>query len=1196
MIKNKILRHGTLFFLVVTIGILSLGAMEGDKKGGSLNNKTYRLSKTQQSGKVGDAYRMNINNLNIPINRIGTIAAVNIPPDGTLGRFGNSHFLFSAGFMMSGYTNGSLWAFAQATASLIENMTPGTVASGQNDPDAQMYVVRRIDPPYDPETGAVHKSWLDWKVAVDKFGADFYDGDGDGEYNPLDKNGNKIWDTDEDAPDLLGDETAWCVYTDGVPGAQRLRFAGVNPQGVEIRQTVFAFASKGALGNIMFIRYRISNSGLVANQLDSVYFGVWADPDVGAEFEDDLVGVDVSRNAGFTYNGDGLDAGGYGTQVPCFMIDFFSGPAAFIPGVTFTDNNGDGIYTEGVDTPLDTAYSNRGQLLGVRKIPGAKNLDISSFVHYQQSDPERGDPDDEFEARYFMLGLLPTGDTLYACNDNPLIGTVKNALCDTIDPRFWYSGDPVTQRGWLNIKLTDQRQMTNVGPFSLRVGEEKEITVAYVVGQGTNPINSITVARAIDDGAQFIFDGNFRAPNPPPAITPVVESGPDFIDFIFPTYEQVSFKDSTDAWDNRFQGINVYAYKTNSTQETISGTENEKVYLTYMANNFIKNVYKENPETGGRELLYPEAQIKLNTQVYSDPSRGKIRIRVTNDPFTGGKLIKGKPYYFAFSSYAINYSALFPMDASASFGTPGNYYLSSSGFVSEVENVPRIVQVVLGEDIYSPPVPIGDGLRVAGGSRGKLQFDVVSKSDLTGDKYKVTLYPDSSAPKYESFWKIENVTKGKVLRDSAKSYLYGNSDISDIVTEGFIVKLSSEVANIDSLLRSQTSQNWLGTGSAFHYVSTDIDRTSKIKNIGGNLHTYNGNVVRADRLRRIEIRFGVSQKAYRYLNGFIGTTAAQRQRFFRYAENVTSANSQNDAVLLNGKWDTANNRAIGYVDVPFQVWVDDPNFGESRQLAVGFIEKSTALGGKPDGNWDPGTSLAISGEYIFIFDAPYDPNGNQNIYKGGPYIGGTNPTYADLNGAAIQNGAFYTIPNDANISAVERTIGRSSFFNTLFAVGLERKDTINFYSEGDKVILNVLGYPYTSADVFEFQTKKEGVLSDDQEKALFNSVNVFPNPMYGFNVATSYTNSPADEPFVTFSNLPEEVTIKIYSLSGQLLRSLGTSDKSAPSSPFLRWDLQNESGLRVASGMYLAIVSSPKYGEKVLKFAIVMPQKQIQKY
>jgi flagellar hook assembly protein FlgD len=95
---------------------------------------------------------------------------------------------------------------------------------------------------------------------------------------------------------------------------------------------------------------------------------------------------------------------------------------------------------------------------------------------------------------------------------------------------------------------------------------------------------------------------------------------------------------------------------------------------------------------------------------------------------------------------------------------------------------------------------------------------------------------------------------------------------------------------------------------------------------------------------------------------------------------------------------------------------------------------------------------------------------------------------------------------------------------------------------------------------------------------------------------SNFETATPDEPFVTFTNLPEQVTIKIYSLAGQLLRTLDKNDKSSPTSPFLRWNLQNESQLRVASGMYLAIVSSPKYGDKVLKFAIIMPQKQIQRF
>ena len=76
--RNKVKIFPKLFFFLLIVGIVSLGFMEGDKNG-KKQNKTYNLAKTNASGKNGDAYRMNINNLNIPINRVGTIADVNIP-------------------------------------------------------------------------------------------------------------------------------------------------------------------------------------------------------------------------------------------------------------------------------------------------------------------------------------------------------------------------------------------------------------------------------------------------------------------------------------------------------------------------------------------------------------------------------------------------------------------------------------------------------------------------------------------------------------------------------------------------------------------------------------------------------------------------------------------------------------------------------------------------------------------------------------------------------------------------------------------------------------------------------------------------------------------------------------------------------------------------------------------------------------
>ena len=216
--------------------------------------------------------------------------------------------------------------------------------------------------------------------------------------------------------------------------------------------------------------------------------------------------------------------------------------------------------------------------------------------------------------------------------------------------------------------------------------------------------------------------------------------------------------------------------------------------------------------------------------------------------------------------------------------------------------------------------------------------------------------------------------------------------------------------------------------------------------------------------------------------------------------------------------------------------------------------------------------------------------GQQVEYTGGTF--GTTTVWADpFNG--------FTIPADApGVTDYQRKVAKSRMFNTMYVVGLQRVNDTTFFTNGDKLTIPVETYPYTSLDKFTFTTLKGGALTVDQEKELFNKVNVFPNPLFAYNPQTSYdVNNNPDDPFVTFSNLPTEVTIKIYTLSGTLIRTLTQNDKGdGITSPFLRWNLQNASGLRVASGMYLAIVSSPKYGDKILKLGIIMPQKQLQRY
>ena len=75
-----------------------------------------------------------------------------------------------------------------------------------------------------------------------------------------------------------------------------------------------------------------------------------------------------------------------------------------------------------------------------------------------------------------------------------------------------------------------------------------------------------------------------------------------------------------------------------------------------------------------------------------------------------------------------------------------------------------------------------------------------------------------------------------------------------------------------------------------------------------------------------------------------------------------------------------------------------------------------------------------------------------------------------------------------------------------------------------------------------------------------------------------------------FTHLPVDATINIDSLGGVLVRSLEKSNATQ----FLQWDLKNQYGYPVASGMYVARVKSGG-NEKILKIALVQ-ETQVLKY
>jgi len=76
--------------------------------------------------------------------------------------------------------------------------------------------------------------------------------------------------------------------------------------------------------------------------------------------------------------------------------------------------------------------------------------------------------------------------------------------------------------------------------------------------------------------------------------------------------------------------------------------------------------------------------------------------------------------------------------------------------------------------------------------------------------------------------------------------------------------------------------------------------------------------------------------------------------------------------------------------------------------------------------------------------------------------------------------------------------------------------------------------------------------------------------------------------FMRFTNVPTQVKIRIFSLAGVYVRQMEKNDDN----PWLDWDLRNNVGEQVASGVYIAHLEMPNIGEKVMKLAIILEEQR----
>lgn len=135
------------------------------------------------------------------------------------------------------------------------------------------------------------------------------------------------------------------------------------------------------------------------------------------------------------------------------------------------------------------------------------------------------------------------------------------------------------------------------------------------------------------------------------------------------------------------------------------------------------------------------------------------------------------------------------------------------------------------------------------------------------------------------------------------------------------------------------------------------------------------------------------------------------------------------------------------------------------------------------------------------------------------------------------------------------------------------------------VIRLVTYRPLESGDAYEFTVNASNAQDLEEGKANKDEITVFPNPYF----ASHSLEASKYDRFVRFLGLPQEATIRIFSLSGVFVAKIEKNDTA----DWVNWNLLNKDNLPVASGMYIAHIDMPGIGEKILKLAIIVEAQYI---
>ncbi len=1067
-----------------------------------------------------------------------------------------------------------------------------------------------------------------------------------------------LWVVANDVPQVVNEDGTAVLDDDGNPVIQNTapNVYGADPVGIELQVTMWAykFAADNPLGNIVFKRARMKYTGLVAGyndfdpaiaNLDTVYFTQWSDPDLGT-YTDDYVGCDVELSFGYVYNGNTLDGvfnGIYQLPVPAGGYDFLQGPEVdgeYMPMTSFTyfgagssisdpdlsDYNGtlqffnlmEG-YLPRPEYPVQTPWTDLATGQVTKFVLSGDPVSGSGWVDGVQLPP--GDRRLVMASGPFQMNLGEQQDVVLA-----LIGGLGADAVSSVTVAKFH--DQSAQYAYDNaFDLPSPPTTPDVTTFEM----DQEISLDWGSTLSTVSSTELTVTKG------FEFEGYnvYQIPSP----TSPLSEGVRLVTFDKINLIKAVFDMGVDPTSG-YVLPQVKQYGTDSGIQRFYQTDYDELRKRPMSNgityHFAVTAYSFNPtavmdldpfvtlestpaivsvtphsENPGADLL-SQTSGDIST-THEGTAGGNVSVTITNpDELTGDDYEVNfdlQHYYmdvdgsWKFTDYADSVGTAGKiLDVSPSSVT-GIAYTSPTAGTRDIKFIADIVSpdynyaagvkltFPAGITINSVEAPGGIAAMISTDGSNSVMFgdmDVDGAGDFAGGEMitvnistptlpldvEYVIYDDGWA----TLWCVDNA-------ETCEAYQIGPGYTETVNAEGTCT--ISEEAYAFKTIKHWNLVN-TSTGDVLledMFTMNGVD----LENIVGGVYDAGGAIHGAQAMQTTEgfyVNVSVGYDApvnyesisdggvwYGSESYTIGSYydygwASSAKSIHAYGAGFTEVDYlQRDVKVV---WDGVYGEpdANGYVPVVeggSQAWLygargydiathldpNNPGTGDPFLVTVPFKVYDM----EPVGGGDP---VQIG---IIIYDRVADP--------------AVTPFYA-FNPAGRMYTEFVLRPYDETLA----DFASNEAFLTWNTVWWGAP-----YTAGDEILFVYANPIQQGVDKWTFSSVANadgGAISQDE----IDQINVYPNPYYGFHELEA---SRSDK-YVSFNHLPEKATIRVFTMGGTMVREINKNDATQ----FATWDLANQYGYPVASGLYIIHIDTP-YGEKILKLALVQ-ETQVLKY